>query len=154
MEFLSIGFLSSVLPSSWVQRLNIIPLINYVKISGGKGTKASILSAVCPNSLRWSINIACACCTCTPFVHRVKRVQLEVCKGVKHTSMWQIHLPCWEPISSCSLRSCKLIMMILNEEASLNNDSQPKPLDTAQRPRTNRPFISYQNTSYQTVAYL
>lgn len=39
-------------------------------------------------------------------------------------------LPCWEPISPCSAYSCILIMMILNDEVSLNNDSQLKALNT------------------------
>lgn len=114
--------------------------------SGGKLTKASMLSAVCRIRLRCSINTVCTRCTCTLFVHRVGHVcQLDGCKGVKHTSGWQIHSPCWEQISSCYPCSRQLFMMILNDEAGLSNDSQPKPLSTAPRPRTNRPFASSEN---------
>lgn len=145
MNSLRWGFFLSSLPGTEVKCHPVDKLCK--NVSGGNLTKASILSAACRIRLRWSINTVCTGCTCMLFVHRVGHVcQLEGGKGVKYTSGWRIHLPCWEPISSCSSCSRKLIMMILNDEAGLNNDSQPKPLNTAPRPRTNRPFASYENT--------
>lgn len=55
-------------------------------------------------------------------------------------------LPCLEPISSCSVYSCMLIMMTLNDDVGLNNDSQLKALNMAPCSRANGAFVSYRNT--------
>lgn len=117
-------------------------------VSRGKLTKTSILWTVRRIRLHWSINIV-------PAVP-VHRWYTALCTALCTYTSWQdakawntprgdgSTSPCWEPMSSCRLCSCKLIMMILNDEAVLNNDSQLKPLNTAPRSRTNRPFASWE----------
>lgn len=119
-------------------------------------TRGSLTAA----SSLWRVDWMAVCiwtpaCTHTPAVHSVPITcthcfmhvhQLAGRRIVKHTSGRQILCPCWEPISSCSVYSCMLIMMILNDEVSLNNDSQLKALDMAPCSRANRSFASYENT--------
>lgn len=78
------------------------------------------------------------CTRCFMHVH-----QLAGRRIVKHTSGRQSHFLCWEPISSCSVYSCMLIMMILNDEVSLNNDSQLKALNMAPCSRANTDMVAY-----------
>lgn len=51
-----------------------------------------------------------------------------------------------EPIIPCGAYSCTLIMMILNDEVGLNNDSQLKARNVGPCSRANKSYAPRENT--------
>lgn len=116
---MSISFSSAFL----LLKLNVIAMINYVKdVSGGKADKGINP----PSGVSY------------PFTLERKHSLYSLYLYAGSTPCWArmpvgemrrrnrlIHFPCWEPISSCRRCSRRLIVMILNDEAALNNDSRP-----------------------------
>lgn len=82
----------------------------------------------------WTAHIQDIMC---PYMHTRFHAWTPAGRTVKHTSRRQILSLCWEPISSCSAYSCKLIMMILNDEVRL------KAPDVAPCSRASSSFLSY-----------